>query len=202
MYELLPLPYEYSSLEPYIDEETMKVHHDGHHQAYTDKLNAALENHKNLMKMPAEKLLRDLSKIPDEIRTAVRNFGGGYVNHNFLWSILKKGVSFSGEISQEIVLKFGSYEKFKEDFTAAANALFGSGYAWLVVNKSGALEITTTPNQDTPISEGEIPLITVDMWEHAYYLKHKNKKADYIKDYFNVLNWDKINEIYLKAVKS
>jgi superoxide dismutase, Fe-Mn family len=199
-YKLDSLPYGYDALEPYIDAETMKVHHDGHHKTYADKLNSALENYDNLTKIPIEEHLKNINNIPEEIRTAVRNFGGGFVNHNFLWSILKKDVKFSGEIAKEITLKFGSYDKFKEKFSDAAMLVFGSGYAWLVVN-SGELEIVTSQNQNTPLSEGKIPLLTIDMWEHAYYLKHQNKKADYIKNYFNIINWEKVDEIYVNALK-
>jgi superoxide dismutase, Fe-Mn family len=200
MVEFMSLPYEHGSLEPFIDAETMKVHHEGHHKTYADKFNAVLENYDDLKEMSAEELLKNLKNIPEEIRGAVRNFGGGYLNHNFLWSILKKGTEFSGEIAKEIALKFGSYEKFKEQFSDAAVKLFGSGYVWLVLN-SGEIEIVSSQNQDTPLSEGKIPLLTIDLWEHAYYLKHKNKRADYVRDYFNVINWEKVNEIYVNGLK-
>ncbi|MFA5061058.1 MAG: superoxide dismutase [Candidatus Pacearchaeota archaeon] len=199
-YKLEPLPYDYDSLEPFIDRETMEVHYRGHHKAYNNKLNEVLEGHEELKELPAEKLLKNLNDLPEEIRESVRDFGGGFVNHNFLWSILKKDVEFSGEIAEEIILKFGSYEKFKERFSDTAMKLFGSGWVWLVTNNLGEIEIITTKNQDTPLSEGKIPLITIDMWEHAYYLKHQNKKANYIKDYFNVINWEKVNEIYLDSI--
>ncbi|MFA4960490.1 MAG: superoxide dismutase [Candidatus Pacearchaeota archaeon] len=200
MVELKSLPYEYDSLEPYIDEETMRIHHDGHHKIYADKLNAVLENYDDLKKMFPEELLKNLKNIPEEIRIAIKNFGGGFVNHNFLWSILKKDIKFSGEIAKEIVLKFGSYEKFREQFSESAIKLFGSGYVWLVLN-SGEIEIISTSNQDSPLSEGKIPLLAIDLWEHAYYLKHKNKRADYIKDYFSVINWEKVDEIYMEGLK-
>lgn len=199
-YKLNPLPYGYDALEPYIDAETMKVHHDGHHKTYAEKLNSTVENYDDLNEMSAEDLLKNINNLPEEIQTPVRNFGGGFVNHNFLWSILKKDVDFSGEIAKEITLKFGSYDKFKEKFSDAAMKVFGSGYAWLVLS-SGELEIVTSQNQNSPLSDGKIPLITIDMWEHAYYLKHQNKKADYIKEYFNVLNWEKINEIYVNELQ-
>jgi superoxide dismutase, Fe-Mn family len=200
-YKLEPLPYNYDSLEPFVDRETMKVHYDGHHKNYKDKLNSILEGHEELTELSAEKLLKNLNDLPEEIRESVRNFGGGFVNHNFLWSILKKDVAFSGEIAEEIVLKFGSYDKFKEKFSDSSMKLFGSGWVWLVTNNLGEIEIITTKNQDSPLSQGKIPLITIDMWEHAYYLKHQNKKADYIKDYFNIINWEKVNEIYLDSLK-
>lgn len=200
VYKIDSLPEGFEGLEPYIDAETMKVHHDGHHRTYADKLNATLDNYDDLNQIPAEELLKNLNNVPEKIRTQVRNFGGGFVNHNFLWSILKKDVEFSGEIAKEIVLKFGSYEKFTEQFSDAANKLFGSGYVWLLLN-SGELEITSTQNQDSPLSERKIPLLSIDMWEHAYYLKHQNRKADYIKDYFNIINWGKVDEIYVNALK-
>ncbi|MDP2947777.1 MAG: superoxide dismutase [Nanoarchaeota archaeon] len=200
MFKIKPLPYEHNSLEPFIDEETMRFHHDGHHKTYADKLNDALENYPELTTKSAEELLRNLDDLPEEIRTNVRNFGGGFANHNFLWDILKKDVRFDGEIAKEIVLKFGSYEKFKEEFSANANKLFGSGYVWLILNTDGRIEITSTSNQDSPLSVSKTPLLTIDMWEHAYYLKHKNKKADYINDYFNVINWEKVDGIYREVV--
>jgi Fe-Mn family superoxide dismutase len=199
MVEIISLSYEYNSLEPYIDEETMRIHYNGHYKTYADKLTATLEGYDSLKKTHPEELLKNLKNIPEEIRNAVKNFGGGFVNHNFLWSILKKDVKFSGEIAKEIVSKFGSYEKFKEQFSDSANELFGSGWVWLVLN-SGNIEIVSTSNQDTPLSDGKIPLLTIDLWEHAYYLKHKNKRADYVKDYFNVINWDKVNEIYVDGL--
>lgn len=201
-YKLEPLSYSYDSLEPFVDKETMKVHYEGHHKAYMNKLNEILEGQEELKELTAEKLLRNLNDLPEEIRESVRNFGGGFVNHNFLWSILKKDVGFSGEIAEEIVLKFGSYEKFREKFSETAMKLFGSGWVWLVTNNLGEIEITTTKNQDTPILDGKIPLIAIDMWEHAYYLKHQNRKADYISGCFNILNWKKVNEIYLDSIKN
>lgn len=200
-YQIEPLPYSYDSLEPFLDKETMKVHYGGHHKNYTEKLNEILEGHEELKELSAEKLLKNLKDLPEDIRESIRNFGGGFVNHNFLWSILKKDVGFSGEIAEEIALKFGSYEKFKEKFSETAMKLFGSGWVWLVTNNLGEIEIITTKNQDSPLSEGKTPLITLDMWEHAYYLKHQNKKANYIKDYFNIINWEKVNEIYLDSIK-
>lgn len=201
MHEFLSLPYDYDALEPFIDAETMKFHHDGHHKAYAEKLNAVLADYDDLKNMPAEELLKNLKEVPEEIRMQVKNFGGGYVNHNFLWSILGKGSEFFGEVTEEIVLKFRSYDKFKEKFSDYANKLFGSGYVWLVVDIDGEIEIMTTQNQDSPLSVGKTPLLTIDMWEHAYYLKHQNRKAEYISDYFNVINWEKVNENYLMAIK-
>jgi Fe-Mn family superoxide dismutase len=200
-FELPKLEYAYNSLEPFIDEATMKLHHDKHHQTYTDKLNAALEKHPEIKAKRAEELLMNLEKVPEDIRKAVRNHGGGYVNHNFFWKILKKDVKIKGKIREEIEKKFGSFEKFKEEFTNASLNLFGSGWAWLVLNKNKELEIITTPNQDSPISEGKFPLLTIDVWEHAYYLKYQNRRADYVNVFFNVINWDRVEENYAKGIQ-
>lgn len=201
-FELEKLPYAYDALEPYIDEETMKVHHDKHHQAYTDKFNAALAKVKEHFDgMTAEEILADKDKIPNLVKGAIVNNGGGYVNHSLFWQILKKDVEFAGGIADAIKSKFGSLEKFKEEFSEAAATQFGSGWAWLVVDKTGELEITKTANQDTPLSEGKIPILCLDVWEHAYYLKYQNKRPTYIESFFNVINWEKVNELYLKAKK-
>ncbi|MDD5163601.1 MAG: superoxide dismutase [Candidatus ainarchaeum sp.] len=197
-FELPMLPYAYDSLEPFIDEQTMHIHHDKHHQAYTDKLNSALEKYPKLFEKKPEELLKGLSKLPKEIREQVRNHGGGFVNHSFFWPLLKKDVSFSGEIALAINARFGNFEKFKEDFSKAALGQFGSGWAWLVLNK-GKLEIVSTSNQDSPLSEGKIPLLTIDVWEHAYYLKYQNKRADYVSAFFNVINWEQVNSNFLNA---
>lgn len=199
-FQLAPLPYAYNSLEPFIDEMTMKIHHDKHHQTYTDKLNDALKDHPELQKKKAEDLLKDTNKVPEKIRQAIINHGGGYVNHNFFWSILKKDVKLSGEIEKAIAKKFGSFETFKEQFSSSATTLFGSGWAWLVLNK-GELEIIQTKNQDSPISLGKTPILGIDVWEHAYYLKYQNKRADYVAAFWNVVNWDQVNSNYKKAKK-
>ncbi|HLD58991.1 MAG TPA: superoxide dismutase [archaeon] len=201
VFELPKLPYEYTALEPFIDEQTMHFHHDKHHQAYTDKFNAALEKYPKLFEKKPEELLMDLKKVPSDIRDAVRNHGGGFVNHSFFWQILKKGTAFQGEIAAEINSKFGSMEKFKEEFSKAALGLFGSGWTWLVLNK-GKLEIASLANQDSPLSIGKKPLLAIDLWEHAYYLKYQNRRADYIAAFFNVINWQKANENFLSAKKS
>ncbi len=198
MFTLKPLPYDYDALEPFIDKETMILHHDKHHQAYVDKLNAALEGHEELKKKQVAELLKDLNAIPENIRTAVKNQGGGVWNHDFFWSIMKKGTSPKGEILEEINKKFGSVEKFYEEFSKAAVNLFGSGWAWLVT-ENRELKIITTSNQDCPLSAGQIPLLTIDVWEHAYYLKYRNRRADYVKAFFNVINWDKVNELFVKT---
>lgn len=201
MKHILPiLPYAYNALEPYIDEQTMKLHHTKHHQAYVDKLNLALEQYIQLQKKPVEELIKNINKIPEEIRTQVRNNGGGHLNHSFFWPLLKKNVKISGEIEKAIRKKFGSYEKFKEEFSKSALALFGSGWTWFVL-KNNKLEIINTQNQNSPLSENMIPLLTIDVWEHAYYLKYQNRRIEYIEAFFNIINWNKVNENYLKLLK-
>ncbi|MBI4153888.1 superoxide dismutase [Candidatus Woesearchaeota archaeon] len=192
------LPYEYDALEPYIDEATMKIHHTKHHQAYIDKLNAALEKHKDLHGKTAEELIKNLGSIPDDIRTAVRNHGGGHANHSFFWPIMEKDVEPSGDIFEAINDTFGSFDKFKEQFSNAAVTQFGSGWAWLVV-ANGNLEIMQTPNQDSPVSQGKTPILGIDVWEHAYYIKYQSRRADYVNAFFNVINWDKVNEHFLET---
>ena len=176
----------------------MEIHHTKHHQTYIDKLNAAMKGHDALEKLSVEKLIRDLNAIPENIRTAVRNHGGGHANHSFFWPILKKGVAPGGPAMDAIAKKFGSFEKFKEDFSNAATLLFGSGWAWLAVNK-GELEVVTTPNHDSPISQGKTPILGIDVWELAYYLKYQNRRPEYIAAFFNVINWDKVNEHFKAA---
>ena len=197
MIKLPQLEYEYNALEPYIDEQTMRIHHSKHHQAYTDNFNKAIEN-TDLKDKEPEDIIKNLNKVPESIRTAVRNHGGGYVNHKLFWQILKKDVKIKGEIEKAILKKFGSFDKFKEEFSNAAMTQFGSGWAWLVVNK-GQLEIVKTPNQDSPLTEGKTPILCIDIWEHSYYLLYKQNRAEYIKNFFNVINWDRVNELYLKA---
>jgi Fe-Mn family superoxide dismutase len=201
MHALQQLPYPYNALEPYIDEQTMRIHHDKHHQTYVDNLNKALETNPELQKLSVEQLLRDLNKIPENIRTKVRNHGGGVANHNFFWQLLKKDVGEpKGALAEAIKKRFGSFEKFKEEFTKAAMSRFGSGWAWLVLNK-GDLEIYSTANQDSPISEGKVPLLCNDVWEHAYYLKYQNRRAEYVAAFWNVVNWRKVEELYAAAKK-
>ncbi|HUU27157.1 MAG TPA: superoxide dismutase [archaeon] len=192
------LPYAYDALEPYIDKETMQIHHMKHHQAYIDKLNAALEGHEDLKKKSPEDLLREFVSVPEGIRTAVRNHGGGHVNHSFFWPILKKGVTPGGAVAQAIDSAFGSFDNFKREFTNAALTLFGSGWAWLVVN-GGKLEVTATPNQDSPLTQGKLALVGIDVWEHAYYLKYQNRRPDYVANFFNVIDWNKVNEHFRHA---
>lgn len=200
IHSLPELGYSYDSLEPYIDKFTMEIHHTKHHQAYVNNLVKAIEGKGEIEKLSVEELLKDLSKIPQDIRQAVINNGGGHYNHSLFWQMLKKDVKREGEVVKAIESELGGYEEFVEKFSAAAAGRFGSGWAWLVVN-GGKLEILSTPNQDSPISEGKIPVLGLDVWEHAYYLKYQNRRPDYIKAFFNVINWERVNELYLKAVR-
>lgn len=197
-YETPELGYDYDALEPYIDAATMRVHHDKHHVGYTTKLNAAVEKHPELFEQDAADLLKDLEKVPEDIRAAVRNNGGGHVNHALFWQVLKKDVPFEGEVAEAIEEKFGSFDAFKEVFSQAAATQFGSGWAWLAVS-DGKLEVLQTQNQDTPLSSGKTPILALDIWEHAYYLKYQNKRPDYIEAFFSVVDWAKVNELYLAA---
>lgn len=190
------LPYAYDALEPYIDSETMTIHHDKHHNAYVTKLNAAVKGHDDLAGKCADELVTNLSNIPEDIRGAVRNHGGGHANHTFFWNIMKKDVKFAGEAADAIKTTFGSLNEFKAKFVAAGGAVFGSGWAWLVLS-GGGLEIMGTPNQNSPLTAGKKPILGVDVWEHAYYLKYQNKRPDYLDAFFNVINWEKVNELYL-----
>ena len=193
-----PLPYAYDALEPHIDEETMRIHHTKHHQAYIDKLNAALENHPEWQQKSVEDLLRELSDVPEAIRDAVRNHGGGHANHKFFWPLLKADVQLSGDIADAIVSTFGGYDDFKAVFTQAATGQFGSGWAWLVL-RGGKLDVLSTSNQDSPLSHGMTPLLGLDVWEHAYYLKYQNRRPDYVKAFFNVINWEQVNMHFREA---
>ena len=197
-HSLPALPYAYDALEPFFDAKTMEVHHTKHHQTYVDKLNAALEGNEILQKASAEDLLKDLNSVPENIRTAVRNHGGGHANHSFWWQMLRKDVRYSGEIARAIDSKFGSYDDFKDKFSETAALLFGSGWTWLVFS-NGELEIMSTPNQDSPLSLGKTPILGIDVWEHAYYLKYQNRRPDYISAFFNVINWEQVNEYFRAA---
>jgi len=199
-HSLPKLPYAYDALEPFIDKQTMEIHHTKHHQAYINNLIAALEKHPELKDKPAEELLADLNSVPEDIRMAVRNNGGGHVNHSFFWPILGKDAKFEGDIADAIKSAFGGFEQFQEQFTKAAATRFGSGWGWLVVS-GGKLEIMSTPNQDSPLSEGKSPILGVDVWEHAYYLKYQNRRPEYLKNFFNVINWAKVNEHFKNAMK-
>lgn len=198
-FELPKLPYAYDALEPFIDARTMEIHYTKHHNGYTTKLNDALAKHPDF-DMPLEKLLADLSLVPADIRGAVQNNGGGYYNHSLFWSILKvnNGQTPSGDLEKAINDAFGSFDAFKETFANAAATRFGSGWAWLISTKDG-LKVVSTPNQDTPLDQGN-PILGLDVWEHAYYLNYQNRRPDYISAFFNVVNWDKVAELY-KAAK-
>ncbi|MEM4397304.1 MAG: superoxide dismutase [Candidatus Woesearchaeota archaeon] len=200
MFELPKLQYKYDELEPYIDAKTMEIHYSKHHQAYVDNANKALEKYPELLKKPVDVLLKDLSQVPEEARTAFRNNGGGHFNHSLFWTILtgKSDKLPKGEISKEIEKNFGSFEKFKELFTNAAMTRFGSGWAWLVFNK-GKLEVYNLPNQDSPLSEGKIPLLGLDVWEHAYYLKYQNRRKEYVDAFWNIINWKEVDRLLREA---
>lgn len=189
MQKLLPLPYEYNALEPYIDARTMEVHYSKHHQTYVDKLNGILEKYPTLQEKPAEELLKDLAslEVDEKDRTAIRNFGGGHANHVLFWNIIGPKKEIDEKLVEEIKTTFGSLEEFKKIFTEKSATHFGSGWAWLARNNAGELKIYSLPNQDSPLSLGHTPIITLDLWEHAYYLKYQNRRAEYIENWWNVL---------------
>jgi Fe-Mn family superoxide dismutase len=189
-FELPKLSYAYDALEPYIDARTMEIHHSKHHATYTNNLNAALDKHPELKGKAIEQILADLTKVPEDIRTAVRNHGGGFFNHNVFWSIMgpKGGGEPKGPLADAIKTAFGGFDAFKEKFSAAAVSQFGSGWAWLCV-KDGALVVAATPNQDSPVSQGMTPVLTIDVWEHAYYLKYQNRRPEYIENWWHTINW-------------
>ncbi|MGA2695751.1 MAG: superoxide dismutase [Terriglobales bacterium] len=199
-HELPALPYDYSALEPVIDTATMKLHHDMHHAAYVKNLNAALEKHPNLQLKSAEDLIRDLNAIPEDIRGAVRNNGGGHVNHSMFWKIMKPagGGEPTGAIAQAITKAFGSFGDLKTKFNDAGAKQFGSGWAWVVL-KGGELQVMSTANQDNPISQGLHPIFGNDVWEHAYYLKYNNRRPEYLTAWWGVINWDEVNKRYEHA---
>jgi len=199
-HELPSLPYEFNALEPYIDAKTMEIHHGKHHAGYITKLNTALEKHPELKEKSVEELLTDTDSIPEDIKTAVINNGGGHANHSLFWEILSpKKQKCSGKILKEIEKEFGSFEEFKKKFSEAATARFGSGWAWLVL-KDNKLEIISTANQDSPLMDNKKPLLGLDVWEHAYYLKYQNKRPDYIEAFWNIINWKKVGELYTNSV--
>lgn len=199
-YKLPELPYDYNALEPYIDEETMHLHHDKHHNTYVTNLNAAIEKHPELGEKTVEELISDMNAVPEDIKTAVQNNGGGHANHSFFWEIMapNAGGEPTGAIKDAINEAFGDFDSFKEEFKTAAAGRFGSGWAWLVLD-GGKLAITSTPNQDSPLMEGKTPILGLDVWEHAYYLKYKNVRPDYIAAFWNVVNWEKVNEHFENA---
>lgn len=203
MFTLPKLPYEYNALEPFIDEETMHLHHDKHHQAYIDKLNAALEKYTDLQNKTIEELLSDTDSLPEDIRQTVINNGGGHVNHSFFWEILRPaeaggevGMAPTGELLEAINKTFGSFEEFKKQFSEKATTVFGSGWAFLVKTPKGELKLKRQSFQNSPISDGQIPILGLDVWEHAYYLKYQNRRAEYIEAWWNVVNWKKAEEIF------
>ena len=197
-FELPDLQYPHDALEPHIDARTMEIHHGRHHAAYTANLNAALAEHPELHGMSAEALVADLSALPAAIRTAVRNNGGGFVNHNFFWRLMAPGgdAAPGGALAGAIDAAFGSFADFQKQFAAAAIGRFGSGWAWLVNGEDGAVEVTSTPNQDTPLMDGRTPIVGVDVWEHAYYLNYQNRRPDYVAAFWNVVNWSVAAEHY------
>ena len=200
MFKLPQLPYSYDALEPYIDAKTMEIHYTGHHQAYVNNLNTALQNYPELQNLSLEDLIKNLDKLPEKIRTEVRNNGGGHLNHSMFWTMMTKNSSLEpiGQLKTEIKKIWGTFEAFKEEFSNTAKKVFGSGWAWLAFDKSGKLTIASTSNQDTPISQDSQPILGLDVWEHAYYLKYQNKRVDYIQAWWNVINWKQIEENYRK----
>lgn len=201
-YELPPLPYDYSALEPHIDTETMKLHHDKHHGTYVSNLNGAIEKHPELGKHAPEDLLRNLSEVPEDVRAVVRNNGGGHVNHTMFWNIMKPngGGEPTGKIGEQLKKDFGSFDAFKKTFNETTAKQFGSGWGWLIWD-TGKLKIVTTPNQDSPFSQGFFPILGNDVWEHAYYLKYQNRRPEYLAAWWNTVNWDEINKRYERAQK-
>jgi len=199
-YELPKLPYAFDALEPSIDARTMEIHHDRHHNGYVTNLNKALEGHPELAGKSVEALISDLSSVPEAIRTAVRNNGGGHANHSLFWTIMGpgKGGQPTGGLADAIKSAFSSFETFKEKFSTAAATRFGSGWAWLCTNK-GQLSVMSTPNQDSPLMEGKVPLLGLDVWEHAYYLKYQNRRPDYIGAWWNVIDWDAVAKRFAAA---
>jgi len=197
--EVPPLPYAYNALEPYIDEQTMHLHHDKHHQAYVDNANAAIAKHAELQQKTAEEILKGINSVPEDVRTALRNNAGGHVNHSMFWKIMKPqgGGNPSGKIA-DVIKDLGGFDAFKEKFNDAGVKRFGSGWAWLIV-KGGKYEIISTANQDSPLMDGACPIMGNDVWEHAYYLKYQNRRAEYLKAWWNVVHWDEINKRLAEA---
>jgi superoxide dismutase, Fe-Mn family len=199
-FELPELGYAYNALEPHIDARTMEIHHTKHHAAYTNNLNTALEGHADLQRKSLEDLLGAINSVPENIRTAVRNNGGGYANHNLFWTVIAPGGgAASSDLANAINAKFGSMDAFKEKFASAAATRFGSGWAWLVVKSDGSLDVYSTANQDSPLMDGDTPILGLDVWEHAYYLNYQNRRPDYIKAFWNIVNWSEVSQRYAAA---
>lgn len=200
-HELPPLPYSYDALEPHIDARTMEIHHGKHHAAYVNNVNKLLEGHPNLAAKPIEQLLRDITQVPEDIRQAVINNGGGHANHSLFWQIMGpgRGGHPTGALADEIANTFGSFEQFQRQFSEAALTRFGSGWAWLGFDENGKLHVGSTANQDSPYLSGHQPILALDVWEHAYYLKYQNRRADYVAAWWNTVNWEKVAEFYAAA---
>ncbi|OKH22577.1 superoxide dismutase [Hydrococcus rivularis NIES-593] len=203
-FKAIPLPYAYDALEPYIDAETMRFHHDKHYATYTKNFNAAISKYPQLANQSAEEIISDLDRLPQDIRTTVRNNGGGYVNHTMFWEIMspKGGDRPTGELARAIDKTFGSFDKFKTAFNDTGSKQFGSGWAWLVLDRNKQLKIMGTPNQDSPLMMGMYPVMGNDVWEHAYYLKYRNERGKYLDAWWNVVNWDEVNKRYQQAMAS
>jgi len=197
-FEVPALPYDFNALEPHIDEQTMRIHHDRHHGAYVTNLNTAVEKHPELFQKSPEALITDLNAIPEDIRTAVRNNGGGHVNHTMFWQIMgpNAGGQPTGSLASAINQTFGGFDAFKTQLKQAAVGRFGSGWGWLTLDRNGGLRVESTPNQDNPLSEGRFPVLGVDVWEHAYYLKYQNRRPDYVDAWWNTVNWQNVNQRY------
>ncbi|OGM20186.1 superoxide dismutase [Candidatus Woesebacteria bacterium RIFCSPHIGHO2_01_FULL_38_9] len=207
-YQLPKLPYSYDALEPYIDKVTMEIHHTKHHQAYIDNLNKALSSYPKLEKLEVEELLKKIDSVPTEIKQAVINHGGGHANHSFFWKVLRPseasgegGMSPSGQLLQALDKTFGSFDKFKEEFTQKALSVFGSGWAFLIFTKEGELKLKRHSFQNSPLMHGNVPILGLDVWEHAYYLKYQNRRAEYVEAWWHVINWKQVESNYLKALK-
>ncbi|HEX9018122.1 MAG TPA: superoxide dismutase [Anaerolineaceae bacterium] len=200
-FQMVPLPYAYDALEPHIDAKTVELHYSKHHQTYLTNLNGALDKHPELANLTIEQLLSELNKVPEDIRTVVRNNGGGYYNHNIYWAIMgpNRGGEPDGRLAAAINSTFGSFQSFKEQVEKAGLGRFGSGWAWLSKNRNGTLVIHSTPNQDTPLTDGLFPVIGVDVWEHAYYLKYQNRRAEYLSNWWNLVNWEEAEKRYLQG---
>lgn len=203
MHTLPTLPYNYNALEPHIDAQTMEIHHTKHHQTYVDKLNAALEGHDELLSKPVEELISMIDQLPESLKTPVRNHGGGHANHSFFWTTIgpNAGGEPSGVLKTEIEKVYGDFAKFKEEFTAAATAHFGSGWAWLAWGSDDGLHIHSLPNQESPLMHKHVPILGLDVWEHAYYLKYQNRRPEYISAFWNVINWKEVEKKFEEAVK-